>query len=369
MGQPARPETVRVRAPLRPFRVAASSAALASFMLLAGCGGDDEPTGKAGTTAASTPPVSWTLVLDYEPNAVHAGLLQAERAGYFDDAGIDLKIVAPSSTSDALTQVTRGKADVGLADLIDVARRNERAVTTAAEPGATTKPNPDSQVSVAGAVVQRPLSGIIVRADSRIFEPSQLEGKKIAVSGLPSDEAVVAAIARKDGQPVKTKQITLGFNGLKALDAGRVDASTAYWPADEVTLEQLGTKGRTFALDKFGGPAYPGLVAFTSRETRVSDPAHVQAFAEALAHGTRDVIADPEVGLEAVQKSFPELDEVTTKAQLDNYVPLFGTAQTAGKLDPAALKAFAAFAATSGLTERQLSTEELSAIPPESAPK
>ncbi len=368
MGQPVVPGTVRLRAPLRPLRVFASSVALASFMLLAGCGGDDEPTGQAGTTAASSPPVSWTLVLDYEPNAVHAGLLQAERAGYFDAAGIDLDIVAPSSTSDALTQVTRGKADVGLADLIDVARRNERAATTATTEG-TTKPDTDSQVSVAGAIVQRPLSGLIVRADSGITDPAQLAGKKVAVSGLPSDEAVVAAIARKDGQPVKTKQITLGFNGLKALDAGRVDATTAYWPADEVTLEQLGSKGRTFALDKFGGPAYPGLVAFTSRQTRVTDPVHVQAFADALARGTRDVIADPAVGLAAVQEGFPELDEQTTKAQLDNYVPLFGTPATAGKLDGAGLDAFTAFAAESGLTERKLNTAELTAIPPEGVEK
>lgn len=361
MGQPVASGnlTSRLSRPRPRFRAVASTVALASFMLLAGCGGEDEPTGKAGTTTASTPPVEWTLVLDYEPNAVHAGILRAERAGYFHDAGIHLKVVAPSSTSDALTQVTRGKAEVGLADLIDVARRNERSA-------AASTPDPNKQVAVAAAVVQRPLSGLIVRADSGITDPAQLAGKKVAVSGLPSDEAVVAAIARKDGKPVDTKLITLGFNGLKALDAKRVDATTAYWPADEVTLEQLGSKGRIFALDKFGGPAYPGLVAFTSGGLRAKDPVHVKAFAEALAHGTRDVIADQAAGLTAVQDSFPELDQATTKAQLVNYGPLFGTAETAGKLDPAGLEAFTTFAADSGLTKRKLTVAELTSAPPES---
>ena len=220
-------------------------------------------------------------------------------------------------------------------------------------------------MSLAAAIVQRPLSGLIVAADSGITEPAQLAGKKIAVSGLPSDVAVIEAMVRKDGQALPTKQITLGFNGLKALDAGRVDASTAYWPADEVTLQQLGTKGTTFALDKFGGPAYPGLVAFTSRRLRVTDPTHVKAFADALAHGTRDVIADPAIGEAAVQKSFPELDPATTKAQLANYVPLFGTADTAGTFNDTDLAAFTTFAAQSGLTERKLSVAELAAIPPE----
>ncbi len=364
MGQPAQPGIARLRRPRPRLRAVASTVALASFMLLAGCGGDDDPAGSAGTTAPSTPRVSWTLVLDYEPNAVHAGILQAERAGYFKDAGIDLTVVAPSSTSDALTQVSRGKADVGLADLIDVARRNERA--TPATESADIEPERDASVTLAGAVVQRPLSGLIVRADAGITTPEQLAGKKIAVSGLPSDEAVVKAIVRKDGTPLPTKLITLGFNGLKALDAGRVDATTAYWPADQVTLEQLGSKGTAFALDKFGGPAYPGLVAFTSRRLAVTDPVHVSGFAEALAHGTRDVIADPALGESAVQERFPELDAKTTQAQLANYVPLFGSAATAGMLKQADLLAFTEFAAESGLTERKLSVAELTAIPPES---
>ncbi|MBJ7470810.1 MAG: ABC transporter substrate-binding protein [Solirubrobacteraceae bacterium] len=335
--------------------------ALATFMLLAGCGGDDEPETATGTQ--TTPPVSWTLVLDYEPNAVHAGLIRAEEAGYFDDAGIDLDIVAPSSTSDALTQVTRGRADVGLADLIDVARRNERAAT----PKGQAQPEADGQVTLAAAIVQRPLSGLIVRADAGITKPEQLAGKKIAVSGLPSDEAVVAAIARKDDEPVDTKLITLGFNGLKALDARRVDATTAYWPADEVTLEQLGTAGRTFALDKFGGPAYPGLVAFVNRRLAADDPVHVGGFAKALTRGTLDVIADPAVGEAAVQQRFPELDASITKAQLRRYVPLFGSPTTAGAFNQDDLEAFTEFAAESGLTDRKLTVPELSAIPPESA--
>ncbi|MDQ8047268.1 MAG: ABC transporter substrate-binding protein [Solirubrobacteraceae bacterium] len=328
-------------------------------MLLAGCGSDKDGKGAtAGTTAAAPAeaPVHWTLVLDYQPNAVHAGLLQAQRAGYFKAAGIDLKIVAPSSTSDALTQVTRGRADLGLADLIDVARRNERAEAKSQTDGRQI-------VSLAGAIVQRPLSGLLVNADSGITDPTQLQGKKIAVTGLPSDTAVVNAIVRKDGKPLPVKTITLGFDGINALHAGRVDASTAYWPADAVTLEQLGTKARTFALDQFGGPAYPGLVAFSTLTTRMNDPEHVAAFSAALAHGTRDVIANPQVGIDAVQKSYPELDAAITKKQLANYEPLFGTATTAGQLDPKALNAFTAFAASSKLTSKRLSVSELDAIP------
>lgn len=355
MGQPVVPGTT-LRWPRA--RALAGVVTLTGVMLLAGCGGDDEP---GAATGSSPPRVQWTLVLDYEPNAVHAGVLRAKQAGYFEDAGIDLRIVAPSSTADALTQVTRGKADAGLSDLIDVARRNERAADRMESQGKV-ETETDSQVSVAAGIVQQPLSGLIVREDSGITKPEQLAGKKVAVSGLPSDVAVVEAIASKDGRPVATENITLGFNGLKALDAGRVDATTAYWPADEVTLEQLGTKGRTFALDRFGGPSYPGLVAFTSRRTAVTDPVHTKGFKDALVKGTQDVIANPDVGLQAVKESYPELDPATTEAQLANYVPLFGTKDTAGRADVAA---FAEWAYRAKLTKRQLGEAEITAAVPE----
>ncbi|MBO9531620.1 MAG: ABC transporter substrate-binding protein [Solirubrobacteraceae bacterium] len=339
----------------RSLTQAAATLSLTAALGLAvsGCGGGDDDD--AGSAAAKAPPkVHWTLVLDYQPNAVHAGIVRALRAGYFDDAGIDLKIVAPASTSDALTQVGRGKAEVGLADLIDVARRNERA------DGAT---DGSGGVSLVGAVVQEPLSGILVSAKSPIKVPADLAGKRIAVTGLPSDVAVVDAIARRDGKPVKTKQITLGFDGLKALDAGRVDGATAYWPADEVTLKGLGTPPRTFSLSKDGGVHYPGLVAFTTPAIAKEQPEAVKAFAGALEHGTRDVIADPSLGEDAIGLEYPELDAAATKAQLANYVPLFGTDATAGRIDDAALTRFATFAAGSGLTKGVLTPAELRGTP------
>jgi putative hydroxymethylpyrimidine transport system substrate-binding protein len=335
-------------------------------LALAGCGGDDATVdGASNTPAQTTAPVDWTLVLDYEPNAVHAGLLRAQAAGYFKDAGINLKVIAPSSTSDALTQVSRGRAELGLADLIDVARRNERAynrVAHASEDGTSVSSGPPkSSVPVVGAIVQRPLSGLIVNADGPIKEPAQLAGKKIAVSGLPSDVAVINAMVQSGGKPLPTDQITLGFNGLKAVDAGRVEASTAYWPADEVSLEQLGTPARSFALDEYGGPEYPGLVAFTSAKLQATQAAKLKAFDEALAHGTRDVIADPALGETAVGDAYPELDPTITKKQLANYLPLFGTASTAGKIDAAALESFTAFAAKAGLTTAKLTPGQLTA--------
>jgi putative hydroxymethylpyrimidine transport system substrate-binding protein len=346
MGQPVYPG---IR-PLRSRTAAALGLLAAVATAATGCGGGDS-TGTAAKDEGSTP-LHWTLVLDYQPNAVHAGLARALQAGYFKEAGIALRVIAPSSTSDALTQVGRGKAEVGLADLIDASRRNDRAVQKAS--GDASDP-----VALVGAIVQEPLSGILVNAASSIKTPADLADKRIAVTGLPSDVAVVKAIVRQDGKGLATKQITLGFDGLKALDAGRVDGATAYWPADEVTLKQLGTTPRTFSLSEDGNVHYPGLVAFTTPAIARAHPGAVQAFQQALRHGTQDVIADPSVGEAALAAQYPELDPVTTKAQLANYRPLFGSDRTAGQLESASLQRFATFAADAGLTSHRLTPAEL----------
>lgn len=357
MGQPASsgPHLPK-RIGRKRLRLAAALGLTATVAGLAsGCGGGDDDAGNAASTPKT---VHWTVVLDYQPNAVHAGLIHALRAGYFKQAGIDLKVIAPSSTSDALTQVSRGKAELGLADMIDVARRNERTRPSAQAQGSTV-----NTVALAGAIVQEPLSGILVDATSGITTPQQLAGKKIAVTGLPSDVAVVNAIVSKGGKPLPTKQITLGFDGLKALHAGRVDGATAYWPADEVTLKQLGTEPRTFSLSEDGGVHYPGLVAFAGPTVAATQWDRVQAFSKALTHGTQDVIADPKVGEADLAAQYPELDPAATKAQLANYVPLFGTKETAGRITDAQLQQFATFAADSGLTKTKLTPQQLRGQP------
>ena len=94
-----------------------SLAAIAA-LVLAGCG-----SGGGG-------PVHATLVLDFVPNAVHAGIYRALAAGYYRQAGIDLRVVPPGSTSTTLQLVDAGKAQFGLADGLDVAEQIEEWIET-----------------------------------------------------------------------------------------------------------------------------------------------------------------------------------------------------------------------------------------------
>ena len=77
---------------MKPPRLAAIAVAvLALALVLAACGEKSED--ESGATQ------SLSLALDFYPNPDHAGIYMAEKLGYFDEAGLDVSIEAPSDPS------------------------------------------------------------------------------------------------------------------------------------------------------------------------------------------------------------------------------------------------------------------------------
>ena len=60
----------------------------------------------------STQPL--TLVLDYFPNADHAGIYAAQERGEFAQAGLDVQIVTPSDPAAPLKLLAAGRADIAI---------------------------------------------------------------------------------------------------------------------------------------------------------------------------------------------------------------------------------------------------------------
>ena len=69
-----------------------------------------------------------------------------------------------------------GRADLAVVDIHDLGLARERG----------------SDLVGVGALVQRPLAAVIARAGIR--RPRELEGRRVGVTGLPSDDAVLRAV-------------------------------------------------------------------------------------------------------------------------------------------------------------------------------
>ena len=197
---------------------------IALIALLAGCGGEGEEPAGVGRIA-----------LDFQPNAVHAGLLNSSP-------------IVPSSSTDSLKLLLGRRADMSVVDIHDLGLARERG----------------EDIVGVGAVVQRPLAAVIAKPE--IERPRDLEGKRVGVTGLPSDDAVLRAVVEHDGGDfAKVKRTTIGFTAVPSLIAGKVDAVVAFWNAEGVALRQRGVKTREFRVDDYGAPRYPELVLAVRR--------------------------------------------------------------------------------------------------------
>ncbi len=285
---------------------------------------------------------SATLVLDFVPNAVHAGIYRALAAGYYRQAGLELRVVAPGETQDPLALVDAGSAQFGLADGSDLA-------TAIARGG-------DQQAVL--AIAQRPLGGLIALASSHLNSPAQLQGRTVGTTGVPSDLAVLDTVVRHaGGNPARVHVVNVGFDGAAALLAGRLAAFTGFVPADGVQLQVEGHPIIPFRLDSYGGPGYPGLVAFTTRSLIASDPALVRAFVSATVRGYEDTLRDPARSLAELLAANPGLGRAFTAASLAAYLPLYtDDGRVAfGTIQPARISELSSWMVRSGLIGKPIS--------------
>lgn len=303
-------------------------AVLAGSLAIAACGDSPGSGDDAGTREA-------TLVLDFVPGPVHAGIFTAVERGYYAAEGLDLEIVEPTSTADTLKLIGAGQAAFGIADGLDVALQIEAGL------------------GAKGilALTQRPLGGLIALRESGFDSPGDLEGTTVGITGVPSDEAVLdTLVSDSGGGPASVERVTIGFKGVQLLESGKIDAMTGFIPSDAAQIEVDGFPTKSFALDEYGGPRYPGLVAFSTEELVESDPELIQAFVSATVRGYEDVIADPNVGLDALLAENPEIAKRFAKASLEAYEPLFvADAERFGEFDPADLEDLSTFLVDGGL--------------------
>jgi putative hydroxymethylpyrimidine transport system substrate-binding protein len=311
-------------------RAVALLAAALTLAGLAGCGEDGAEPGA---------PKGATVVLDFIPNAVHSGIYAALSRGYYREQGVNLKVQPPGESSDAPKLLAAGRVEFAILDIHDLGIARERSIDI---------------VGVA-PIVQRPLAAVIARRDGPIHRPRDLEGRSVGVTGLPSDEAVVdSEVAADGGNPEQVDRVTIGFNAVSSLAAGRVDAVTAFWNAEAVALGRQGVPTRVFKVDRYGAPPYPELVLTTSRRLLEEDPDLVSAVVHATRRGYGFAVRDPEGALSDLIAANPELERADQAAQLEVLLPILDPRP----FNPAVLEAWATWDLRHGLLEKRLSVEE-----------
>jgi NitT/TauT family transport system substrate-binding protein/putative hydroxymethylpyrimidine transport system substrate-binding protein len=275
-------------------------ALLAAALLLAGV------AGCGGSGAEPGAPKGATVVLDFTPNAVHSGIYAAQAEGFYEDAGIDLHIQVPGESTDAPKLLAAGRTDFAVLDITDLGLADEKGL----------------ELVGLMPIVQAPLAAVLARRDGPVESPRDLDGHTVGVTGLPSDTAVVRSeVAGDGGDPDGVDEITIGFNAVASLAAGKVDAATGFWNAEAVEAERQGIPLRVFKVDQYGAPHYPALILTTTRKELESEPALVEDMVAATRRGYNFAVSEPQKALGDLLAANPSLERADQAAQLKVLLP------------------------------------------------
>lgn len=282
-----------------------------------------------------------SLMLDWFPNVDHLPIYVADEMGYFADNKIEVEIISPSETSDALKLASAGK--------VDIAVSYQPQTIIAADMGLNIK--------AVGPLVVHPLTTLLFLDSKKIKTPSDLSGKKIGYTVPGLMDLLLKAFASinnvKDYTPVN-----VGFTILPSLVSNKVDAIMGPFKTYEtVTMAQHGYTARFFELEKHGIPDYEELIFVCSSKTLEKKQEAVQGFVKAIGKALGYTKTEPEKALSLYLSAVPQADKEMETRAYELTRPYFAAP---GKThDPVKWKKFADFALEFGLINSKVDVKKV----------
>jgi len=240
-----------------------------------------------------------TLMLDWFPNIDHLPIYLAQQRNFFAEKELEVKIINPSDTSDALKLAAIGKVDIAIS-------YEPQTVIAAAE---------GIEIVAFGRLIEHPLTTLLFLKNSGIEKPADLEGKKIGYTVPGLMDVMMEAFAKINGIRDYTP-VNVGFTIIPSLVAGKVDAVMGPFKTYEtVIMGQKGYQAAFFELEKFGIPDYDELIFLCSKNTLKKKERALRIFSLTIDRAIKFIRANPEKALESYFSALPEADrKIETEA-------------------------------------------------------
>ncbi len=268
--------------------------------------------------------------LDWLPGGDKAAVYLGVQKGYFKDEGLEVTIKPGRGSSDAITKIGTGAADLGTGGI-------SALMMAAAEGGAPVKAvmsiyskQPDAVFTVKG-------SGITALKD--------VAGRKIATAPFSSSNTIWPVILTANGLDLtKVQMLNADVPALAPMLAtGKVDATIGWvttGPAFEAVLKEAGKQLVMLPWSEYGLDGY-GLSLFASEKMIKERPQVITRFLRAYIKATLASIQDP-AAAGALKAMVAEADLAACIAEYRASVPLMKNAVSdrdgLGAFEPKLLK-------------------------------
>lgn len=273
---------------------------VAATLLLTACG-----SGEEGSANAEDGAEMHDVNIGYFPLVHTATIIQADQAGYLEEAGIAAELVQTEGGAAAIPMLVSGE--------VDILYSNYTSILLAAEQGLPV-------VMVAGNDVATDDHGIFVPEDSDIEDLADLEGKSFAVNNLQNigTVAIYSQLEEIDVTPDSVDLVEMPNPDMApSATNGNVDAIWQVEPFQTIS-EQSGLRR---IGDMFDGPADDMPVGgwATTRDFAENNPEIIEAFQEALEESAAELQDNHQLHLDLVPE-YTEIDEsVAQEIALPHY--------------------------------------------------
>ena len=255
--------------------------------------------------AAAQVPIK--MVLNWKYEGAQAWFFLAQDKGYFKEEGLDVTIDQGEGSAASIPKVAAGAYQAGFGDinaLVDLASKRPA----------------DAPVAVY-MLYNTPPFTLVVKSDSPIKTPKDLEGK--TVGGPANDGALklfpaFAKIAKIDASTVNITNMAPNLRE-QMLTRGQIDAGFGYITTVSFSAKGMGLDPakdlRFIRYGDYGMDLYANTVFFAKSFVK-ENPKAVAGFVKALNRAVKEVIANPDTGVDYVIKREPLLKRDVEKEKL-----------------------------------------------------
>lgn len=243
------------------------------------------------------------VVLDWYPNAIHTFLYYAIDKGYFEDEGLNVNLISPAESIDAITFVASGRAQIGLTYPVEIIQSVES----------------DMPVKALASVCAKQLDCLCsLKSNTDITEDmSSLKGKTVGYAGTALSEATIRTITRNSGLADDDYELlNVGYDLVTSLTTGSVDLVVGTFINDEVvTMEQSGYELNIYYEQDYGFPELYGLVMAVNGDSYDESPEIYEGFLRACEKGFEDMKSDEDAALELIMSEMNSDDNPLDEQQ------------------------------------------------------
>lgn len=250
--------------------------------------------------------IDFKLQLDWLPNAQFAGILLAHSKGWYEEAGINLKIIPWEAHTNQM----------------DMLQSNENYIVST-EDNLLIRARVDGfPVKAISTMMQHSGIGWMSLKESNIHSLQDLKGKVIGIH--PDGElAIKTALANSNMDPGDLTIVDVGFDYIDLLANKKLDAMQCLIMVEPLEIQQLGYEVNIIQGSKLGYEVYAQVIGTTEKLIE-NQPEEIIEFLKVTYAGWRKAFQEPNLTAEIIVNEYLGSSEIGLQSKMITAMqPLF----------------------------------------------